>query len=155
MDTSQLLEVLSEIFFIGRVSSVDASTGTAIVVMPDADNKTTAPLTVGQRGSKDTKDFWMPAVDDQVLCVRLPNKSGRGFDDGVIICTLYSSVDKPPAGAEENTRVLNTPGNLTINVGGTLAINANSGDVVVNGISLVNHTHTGVTPGGATTGKPV
>lgn len=155
MDISQLWELLSEVFFVGRVSSVDASTCSAIVIMPDADNKTTAPLTVGQRGSKSTKDFWLPAVDDQVLCMRLPNKSGKGFDSGLVICTLYSEVDMPPSGASDNTRVLDTPGNLTIKVGGSLNLTYGSGDVIVNGISLVNHTHGGVLPGGGTTGKPI
>lgn len=40
------------------------------------------------------------------------------------------------------------------NVGGTNFRFA-GGDLVVNGISLVHHLHTGVTPGGGTTGEPV
>lgn len=45
------------------------------------------------------------------------------------------------------------PDDLVINCG-SLAVNAGGGDVTVNGISLVNHTHGGVTPGGSSTGKP-
>jgi phage baseplate assembly protein V len=44
---------------------------------------------------------------------------------------------------------------LTINVtGGTINLNCAHGDIVVNGISLVHHTHTGVTTGSGNTGPP-
>ena len=49
--------------------------------------------------------------------------------------------------------MLNVPEDLVINCG-KLAINSGAGDVVVNGVSLVKHTHGGVTSGGGSTGKP-
>ena len=61
---------LSEYIFVGLVSSVDPAHGTAVVTRPDRDGRTTAPLSVLQRGAKDTKDFWMPAIDDQTRLVR-------------------------------------------------------------------------------------
>lgn len=42
---------------------------------------------------------------------------------------------------------------LTGNIGGT-TLNIGGGDLVVNGISLVNHVHGGVQPGGSSTSKP-
>ena len=63
---------LSEYIFVGLVSLIDPTHGTAVVTRPDRDGRTTAPLSVLQRGAKDTKDFWMPAIDDQVLCILLP-----------------------------------------------------------------------------------
>jgi phage baseplate assembly protein V len=46
--------------------------------------------------------------------------------------------------------------NVTINMNGqTININGTSGDVVVNGISLVHHVHSGVQSGSSDTGPPV
>lgn len=54
---------------------------------------------------------------------------------------------------------LTVDGNLTWNIGGNVMINAanvaTSGDVTANGVSLINHVHSGVQAGGATTTPPV
>lgn len=154
MDINQLLSALSEIIFIGQVSSLNASEGTATVTRSDRDYKVSAPLHVINRGSQSTKDYWMPAIDDQVLCIMLPNKNGNGYNEGFIIGSFFSTEDAPPGGAGAAARVLDTPGDMTLNVGGNLMINASGGDVIVNGISLVNHVHGGVVPGGANTSVP-
>lgn len=151
---------LSEYIFVGLVSSIDAAHGTAVVTRPDRDGRTTAPLPVLQRGAKDTKDFWMPAIDDQVLCILLPNASGKGPSMGWIIGACYSDVDTVPAGASGSTRVLVHPGDMTLRIGGTLTIEAGTldvrggGDVVASGISLTGHVHGGVQSGGSTTSGP-
>jgi len=85
-----------------------------------------------------------------VLCLFTANGGGKGAGAGYVIGTIYNTVDAPPPGG---TRVLSVPDDLVINCG-SLAVNAGGGDVTVNGISLVNHTHGGVTPGGSSTGKP-
>lgn len=151
---------LSEYIFVGLVSSVDAAHGTAVVTRPDRDGRTTAPLSVVQRGTKSTKDFWMPAIDDQVLCVLLPNTSGCGPSTGYIVGAVYSDVDTVPSGAGDSTRVLDHPGDVTMRIGGKLTITAGTldiqggGDVVASGISLVSHVHGGVKSGGSTTSGP-
>ena len=151
---------LSEYIFVGLVSSVDAAHGTAVVTRPDRDGRTTAALSVLQRGTKSSKDFWMPAIDDQVLCVLLPNTSGCGPSTGYIIGSVYSDVDTVPPGASDSTRVLDHPGDVTMRIGGKLTITAGTldiqggGDVVASGISLVSHVHGGVQSGGSTTGGP-
>lgn len=154
MDINNLLRVLSEIMFIGRVSSINASDGTVVVARPDRDNKVTAPLHVLNRGSAGTKDYWLPVIDDQVFCIMLPNRNGSGYNEGFVIGSWFNAVDTAPAGGGEDTRVLDIPSNMTINVGGTLSINASRGDVVVNGISLVHHEHGGVQAGGSKTAQP-
>lgn len=151
---------LTEYIFVGLVSSIDPEHGTAVVTRPDRDGRTTAPLSVLQRGAKDTKDFWMPAIDDQVLCVLLPDSSGKGPSMGWIVGASYSGVDGVPAGAGGTTRVLDHPGDLTMRIGGTLKIEAGTldikggGDVVASGISLTSHVHGGVMSGGSTTSGP-
>lgn len=151
---------LSEYIFVGLVSSIDPTHGTAVVTRPDRDGRTTAPLSVLQRGAKDTKDFWMPAIDDQVLCVLLPDSSGKGPSMGWIVGACYSDIDTVPAGASGSTRVLSHPGDMTMRIGGTLTIEAGTldirggGDVVASGISLTGHVHGGVQSGGSTTSGP-
>jgi hypothetical protein len=51
--------------------------------------------------------------------------------------------------------VITAPGGLTINA--DISVNGNqtlTGDCVASGVSLVHHTHGGVTPGGGSTGEP-
>ena len=42
--------------------------------------------------------------------------SGRGFSDGFIIGTFFSSADPTPGGADNGKRVLTVPGDMTLNV---------------------------------------
>lgn len=50
---------------------------------------------------------------------------------------------------QDKTAILTATAGVTIN--GTVTVN---GDVIANGISLCNHVHGGVEPGGGSTGKP-
>lgn len=157
MDIKRLLDGM---LYIGDISSVDPGTGMVRVVRTDKSSKVSGELSVLQRGSSSSKDYWLPAVGDQVLCLQLPNFSGKGTGDGFVLGTFYSKVDVPPDGAAVGTRVLNHPGNMTMTIGGTLTIHAGTldiqggGDVVASGISLKGHTHGGVESGGGSTGTP-
>ena len=150
MDTeSAIYRILSRIVRVGLVSTVNPSDATVRVVFPDHDYVVSPPLKVIMRGSKAAKDFWMPVVDDLVLCLFTANGGGKGAGAGYVIGTIYNTVDALPSGG---TRVLSVPDDLVINCG-SLAVNAYVGDVTVNGISIVNHTHGGVTPGDISNGK--
>lgn len=159
------IENLDNIIFIGRVSSLNVPEGTVVVTRPDKGGKTTAPLFVLQRGTSESKDYWMPGIDDQVACLLLPNISGKGAGTGFVLGAVYSSVDTPPAGAGEHSRVLDHKGDLTIRVSGTLSLETGAliarasggsvviaGDVVASGVSLRRHTHPG--DSGGSTGAP-
>lgn len=84
---------LCNFFFVGVVTTINASDGTVVVTRPDKDNRTTAPLKVIQKGTHKTKDYWMPAIDDQVLCLVLPNTSGKGPGEGYVLGAFYSDAD--------------------------------------------------------------
>ena len=71
----------------------------------------------------------MPGIDDQVVCLLLPNTSGKGVGAGFILGAIYSNVDQPPTGAGERSRVLDHQGDLTIRVSGALSIEAGKMDV--------------------------
>lgn len=147
---SSVVSMMDRLIYIGVVSTQDPANGTVSVVREEKNDKTSSDLMVLQRGTAVSKDYWMPAVGDQVLCIQLPNFSGRGAVDGFVLGAFYSTEDAPPGGASGTTRVLDHPGDMTIRVGGTLTVTAGTldvsggGDVVASGKSLVNHTHTGV-----------
>lgn len=88
MDIKQLARV-------GVVSSVDAAAGTARVAFTDLDNTVSQDLRILTRGSKHDKDYWIPDIDEQVVCLMLTNTSGRGVCAGVILGTFYSRTDAP------------------------------------------------------------
>lgn len=92
MDIKTLTQNL---FFIGIVTDLLPEKGMAVVKMPDHDDKPTAPLFVLQRGTFETKHYWMPAIDEQVLCVRTPNFAGKGMGEGFIVGAIYSKEDTP------------------------------------------------------------
>ena len=73
---TDIYKVLARCIRVGRVSSVDTADASVRVTFPDHDNIVSAPLKVLMRGCKSTKDFWMPAVDDQVLCLFVADNCG-------------------------------------------------------------------------------
>lgn len=160
---------LKNIIAKGYIDTVDPSTHTARVVIPDKDNKVTGPLMILEPNTMSTKHQHSYAVGEQVLVLFDPNSSN--LNEGWILGSMYSSHDVPPSSSgtvettvfSDGTSVAmdTSSGTMSINSPGTVNITAGTvnitgaGDVVVSGISLVNHTHTGVTPGGGKTGKPV
>ena len=115
---------LTECIFVGQVSAYGGTPGTVVVRRPDKDDRTTAELAVVSRCTKDTKDYWMPAIDEQVLCVLLPNASGKGPGAGFVIGAFYSEVDQP-AECDPNVRSIRyKDGSYIVNHGGEMEIHA-------------------------------
>jgi phage baseplate assembly protein V len=128
---------LSQYIFVGLVSTLNPSEGTVVVVRPDKDNRPTAPLRVLQRGTKETKEYWMPAIDDQVLCILLPNSSGKGPSEGYVVGAVYSDVD-PPSEDAATTRSIKFPdGSLIQYKGGDINIHA-AGNVNITSGGVIN-----------------
>lgn len=149
MATDETQRLLEGLFFVGTVSTQNPSDGIVSVYREDKD-KVTENLFVLQRGSASTKDFWIPSVGDKVLCIQTPNFGGKGVGEGYVLGSYYNDTDTAPGEASATTRVLNHPGDVILNVGGTFSVHAGTldisggGDVVASGRSLVGHTHTGV-----------
>lgn len=147
----------------GRVSVVNYEAGTVRVVYADKQEQVTAELPLLSH------EYCMPEVDDLVLVVHqtngeaygvvlgrpwtkknnVPPESGRG---------LYrKDLSRTPGRAmvryDDKTGVLRIHGDVTVQLdGGTVNITGGAGDVVVSGVSLVHHTHTG--DSGGTTSPP-
>lgn len=138
MDIKRLIRV-------GTVSSVNAVAGTVRVAFSAQDDMVTYELPVVTRGSKSNKDYWLPDVDEQVLCLFLPNVSGRGVCEGFVLGTFYSSVDAPVEssvdvhafkfGDGSVVKHDRSTGKLTINATGDIEIIA-GGKVTINGTTI-------------------
>ncbi|MBQ8699010.1 MAG: phage baseplate assembly protein V [Schwartzia sp.] len=124
MGTDAILRELSKYIFIGIVSQYGKTLGTVIVTRPDQDDRTSAELYVISRCTKDTKDYWMPDIGEAVMCILLPNASGKGPGEGFVIGAHYSEVDAP---AETDTSVRSIrykDGSYIVNNNGAIEIHA-------------------------------
>ena len=147
----KLCESLNENFIkniirIGRVSSVDVNTNTARVAFSDKDDLVSGNLMIINRGSMVDKDYWIPDIDEQVLCLMMPNKSGQGLNEGFIIGSFFSKEDEPQERSADVRAIKfgdgtvikhdRSTGNLTINATGDISIVA-AGTLTIRG-SVVN-----------------
>lgn len=74
---------------LGVVSSIDRKKATAKVYFPDRDDSVSHDLQVIQKNTLNKKFYWMPEVDEIVVCLFLSN----GQETGIIIGTLYAEDD--------------------------------------------------------------
>jgi len=81
---------------IGEVSSVDPAKCTARVVFDDEDGYVSDDLPIVQRNTQNTKDYWLPAVGEDVICVFLP----CGEEDGFVLGSFYADEIEPPTSSE-------------------------------------------------------
>lgn len=166
----------------GTVSIVNYEKGTVKAVLEDIEEHT-AELIVFQGRNKGTKHYSMPVVGEHGLCLIADNGSsgyylGAGFNEVEAVMqgagkgktiTLYS--DGTQIMYDENTSKLfidckkdieiicpkiSITGDITIN--GDIQLNGGmnaTNDVIADGVSLIDHTHSGVKAGGDTSGAPV
>jgi phage baseplate assembly protein V len=74
------------------VTSVNEGAATVRVRIPDADDTVSKELPVLFQKTQDNKEYDLPDVGEQVVCLFLPN----GLEQGFVLGSPYSSVDKPP-----------------------------------------------------------
>ena len=87
-----------EVVKIGKVSAIDRQKCMARVYFEDRDDFVSSWMPVMQKNTMNHKFYWMPDVDEQVVCLFLPN----GHETAIIIGSIYSEADKPvPEIAEE------------------------------------------------------
>ena len=91
---SALERKVSSMVRVGVVDTVDRTTCRVTVAFPGGFKSDELPVLVKQ--SVENRDFWMPAVDEQVLCVFLPTGSEVGF----VVGSFYSDQDEIPEGAD-------------------------------------------------------
>ncbi|MDD4599616.1 hypothetical protein SDC9_04134 [bioreactor metagenome] len=150
--------VLKNIVRVGRVSSIDPERATVRVAFEDKSGLVSYDLPVLVQQTLKNKDYCMPDPGEHVVCLFLPNGIAQGFCLGA----FYSATDTPPVSNAKKRHVSFEDGTtieydretstLTINTVGAVNITGATGDVIVNGISLVNHIHPESI--GSATGKP-
>lgn len=91
----ETMEFLKSIIRIGEVSSVDAAKGTARVVFDDFDGIVSYDLQVISRNTFANRDYAMPDIGEDVICIFLPTGTEAGF----ILGSVYAGEITPP----ENT----------------------------------------------------
>lgn len=141
MDTNFIKNIIR----IGRVSSIDVNTNTARVAFSDKDDLVSGNLMIVNRGSMVDKDYWIPDIDEQVLCLMMPNKSGQGLNEGFILGSFFSAEDAPQERSADVRAVKfgdgtvikhdRSTGNLTINATSDIDIIA-GGTVTIKGATV-------------------
>ena len=141
MDTNFIKNIIR----IGRVSSIDVNTNTARVAFSDKDDLVSGNLMIVNRGSMVDKDYWIPDIDEQVLCLMMPNKSGLGLNEGFILGSFFSAEDAPQERSADVRAVKfgdgtvikhdRSTGNFTINSTGDIDIIA-GGTVTIKGATV-------------------
>ena len=86
---------------VGVVSAINAENMTARVDFEDMDNIVSAELPILNRGSKKVKDYWIPDIGEQVVCLFSSRDTNTSI--GWIIGTHFSAADTPNA-ADANIR---------------------------------------------------
>lgn len=121
--------VLINIIRVGVVSSIDEATATAKVAFKEFSGDIVSydlPILVKQ--SLANKDYWMPDINEQVLCIFLPTGMAQGF----ILGAIYSDVDKPETIGKDIRRVKFSDGTIIEYDRAAHKLTANCvGDVVV------------------------
>lgn len=77
----------------GTVSAVFPAEGMARVVFDDKDNTTSPKLHILHRFSGKNKDYWVPDIGDQVVCIFANNDSN--FSTGWILGSYFTDRQPP------------------------------------------------------------
>lgn len=101
--------VVGNLIRIGKVSSVNASNCTARVSFDDKDSMISHNLPVMQKNTKENRDYYLPDVDEMVICIFLPN----GEQEGYILGSYYGDLDTPPVDSTDK-RGINFSDNTSI-----------------------------------------
>lgn len=128
---------VNDLIRIGKVSSVDPTTGTARVVFEDTDESVSFDLPILFPQTMAAKHYGMPSIDENVICLFL----GNGVQTGICLGSFYSIVDKPPVTDENKQGVWFENGSYVEydRSSGTLTIKA-TGGVVIEGDVMVKGT---------------
>ena len=135
----------SNIVRVGRVSSINVQNNTAKVVFDDKDDLVSDDLSILNRGSLANKDYWIPDIDEQVLCLFLPNPSGHGLNAGFVLGSFFSDVDQQQESSPDIRAIKfsdgsevkhdRSTGDLTIKATGDITIIA-AGNIKIEGVKV-------------------
>lgn len=137
-NSDDVLALLSEVIRVGIVSSTDDAGPTVRVKFTDRDDVVSYDLSVLMKNTKKNKDYWIPEVNEQVLCLFLPN----GIEQGFVLGSLYSKETLPPASSKDKRKTLFEDGT---SVEYDRATHTLTVDVPASGGNVIVNAHTSVT----------
>lgn len=91
-DNNDVKDLLNLLIRIGEVSDVNPAACTARVVFDDDDSVVSKELQILQKNTLSTKDYYMPVVGEDVVCLFLPT----GIEEGFILGSVYAGEITPP-----------------------------------------------------------
>jgi len=94
-------EVIRELVRVGVVTNVYPERGTVRVRLVDADDQVSYELPVLFRKTMKDKEYWMPDVGEQVVCLF----SGQGLEQGFVLGAIYSKKDSVPVASRDKWHV--------------------------------------------------
>lgn len=154
---------LKNLFRLGTVTAIDECNQCVRVTFDDLDNTVSPWMQVASCGAFADDHFWLPDINEQVICLFMPTGNAEGY----VLFSVRGEKNKPKAGKtgrryikfadgasvehdrESKTMTIVCAGPVNIIAVGNVNV---TGDVVANGISLVNHIHPESI--GTITGKP-
>ena len=107
----------------GIVSSVNPENMSVRVTFEDADDNVSAELPVLNRGSSGNKDYWLPDVGEQVVCLFETND--KNMSSGWIVGSYFSDGAKPQVQDKDVRR-------LTFSDGSYIEHNRNTHEMTIN-----------------------
>lgn len=104
----QLESILDNLVKVGVVSSTNDDAGTARVTFEDQDDVVSYDLPVMVRQSLKNKDYGMPDVGEQVICVFMPT----GVEAGYVLGSFYSRDVTPPVATKDKRHLTFSDGTV-------------------------------------------
>lgn len=88
---------------IGRVSSVYPDRATVRVLFEDkgGDEVVSRELPIVGKGSVRVKDYWLPKVDEMVVCIFVEGSAKQGY----VLGSIFNDVDKVPVNEETKRHI--------------------------------------------------
>ena len=124
----------------GLVTNINENTARVRVTFPDLDNVLSNWIPVVYPFTNNDKAYYMPSLNEQVACIMDEN-----LEDGCIIGSIYSDVDKVPVADDNKFHILFEDGTfleydkqehiLTADVQGIA--NIKTSQLLLNGVDIV------------------
>ena len=142
----------------GKISSVNPALVSARVAFTDKGNMVSHDLPIIVPGSLKNKHYHLMDIQEDVVCLFLPNGIQRGF----VLGSFYNVNNPAPVNSVDKEHTTYSDGTvveydrsthtLTVNIVGSINLIATGGDINIGGVSSVQHTHPD--PQGGNTGPP-
>lgn len=120
---------IEDIIRVGNVDSINAENGTVRVRFPDRDDKVSKELKVIYHKTHQDKFYFMPEINEIVLCVFLPGTQEEGF----VLGAFYNQEDTVPV-SDPNKKA------WYFSDGGIIEYDKASGILLINAVSKVEIT---------------